>query len=206
MTTSRRHFLRGTAAALTMLPGLRSPRVLAQLARPGKAVRIPPEWSGDPLTVARTRAAVWPGSTTEVLAINRSVPGPTIRVRRGEEFAARIQNQLDQPLVLHWHGLLAPERMDGHPRDQVGAGQRYDVRFPVRQRAATCWLPLPHGQADRRAGLLGRRWALPDRGSSREGAGVAEGEHDIPLVLTDKRVNAQRQWVYAPSMMDRMSG
>jgi FtsP/CotA-like multicopper oxidase with cupredoxin domain len=36
--------------------------------------------------------------------------------------------------------------------------------------------------------------------------GLPAGDHDIPLVLTDKRVNAQRQWVYAPSMMDRMSG
>lgn len=206
MKTSRRHFLRETATALTMFPGLRSQRVLAQLARPGNAVRIPPEWSGDLLTVERTRAAVWPGSTTEVQAINGSVPGPTIRVRRGEEFAARIQNQLDQPLVLHWHGLIAPERMDGHPRDQVGAGQTYDVRFRVLQRAATCWY---HSHTDRLTAEQAYRgvaglFLVEDPGES--ALGLPTGDHDIPLVLSDKRVSAQRQWVYAPSMMDQMSG
>ncbi|MCC6233883.1 MAG: multicopper oxidase domain-containing protein [Verrucomicrobiales bacterium] len=206
MTTSRRHFLRETAVALTMLPSLRSPRVLAQLARPGNALRFPPEWSGEQLTVSRTHAAVWPGSTTEVLAINGSVPGPTIRVRRGEEFAARIQNQLDQPLVLHWHGLLAPERMDGHPRDQVGAGQSYDVRFPVRQRAATCWYHshTDHLTAEQAYRGVAGLFLIEDPAES--ALGLPTGDHDIPLVLTDKRVNAQRQWAYAPSMMDQMSG
>lgn len=206
MTTSRRHFLRETAAALTMLPGLRSPRVLAQLARPGNAVRFPPEWSGDQLTVARIRAAVWPGSTTEMLAINGSVPGPTIRVRRGEEFAARIQNQLDQPLVLHWHGLLAPERMDGHPRDQVGTGQSYDVRFPVLQRAATCWYHSHTDELTAEQAYRGVAGLFLIEDPAESALGLPAGDHDIPLVLTDKRVNAQRQLVYAPSMMDQMSG
>lgn len=140
------------------------------------------------------------------MAVNASVPGPTIRVPRGEEFAARIQNQLDEPLVLHWHGLLAPERMDGHPRDQVGAGQGYTVRFPVRQRAATCWY---HSHTDQRTAEQAYRgvaglFIVED--PTERALGLPAGDHDIPLAFTDKRVNAQQQLVYAPTMMDRMSG
>jgi FtsP/CotA-like multicopper oxidase with cupredoxin domain len=36
--------------------------------------------------------------------------------------------------------------------------------------------------------------------------GLPSGNHDVPLVFTDKRVSASRQLVYAPSMMDVMSG
>jgi len=36
--------------------------------------------------------------------------------------------------------------------------------------------------------------------------GLPAGDHDVPFVLTDKRVSAQKQLVYAPSMMDQMSG
>lgn len=141
MTLSRRRFLRGTAhtaaiwsagAALLSLPRLR-----AQPSPPGNSLRLPPDWSGDALTVASANLPIWPGYSTAVSAINGSVPGPTIRVRRGQEFAARVQNRLRQPLVLHWHGVLAPARMDGHPRDQVAAGESYAVRVPVRQRAST---------------------------------------------------------------------
>ncbi len=95
--------------------------------------------------MARVNLAVWPGYSTAVSAINGGVPGPTIRVQLVQEFAARIENDHGEPLVLHRHGVLAPERMDGHPRDQVAAGQSDQVRFPIRQRASTCWY---HAHAD----------------------------------------------------------
>ena len=80
------------------------------------------------------------GHSTSVYAINGSVPGPTVRIKRGEVFRTRVVNQLiDEPLVIHWHGLLSPEEMDGHPRQQVESGQSYDVQFQVNQRGATCW-------------------------------------------------------------------
>jgi FtsP/CotA-like multicopper oxidase with cupredoxin domain len=158
------------------------------------------------LTVARANLAIWPGYSTAVSAINGVVPGPTIRVQRGEEFLARVQNNLGEPLVLHWHGVLAPERMDGHPRDQVAAGQSYQIRFPVRQRASTCWY---HAHTDQRtaeqayAGVAGF-FIIEDPAEA--GLGLPSGSHDVPLGFTDKRVSASRQLVYAPSMMDGMSG
>lgn len=210
MNTSRRQFLgrtgRSAALAAVGVQFLPPSRLRAQTARPGNALRLPTDLSGDSLTVARANLAIWPGYSTEVSAINGMVPGPTIRLLRGQEFAARVQNDLSEPLVLHWHGVLAPERMDGHPRDQVAAGRSYQVRFPIRQRAATCWY---HAHTD---GLTAKQayqgvaglFIVEDPGEV--SLGLPKGDHDVPLVLTDKRANSQRQINYTPTMMDTMSG
>ncbi len=210
MKTTRRRFLGRTAQGAGMIAAgvqfLPLPRLCAQSARPGYELRLPSDWSGDLITVAPASLAVWPGYSTAVSAINGMFPGPTIRVRRGAEFVARVQNHLAEPLVLHWHGVLAPERMDGHPRDEVAAGESYQVRFPVRQRASTCWY---HAHTDQRtaaqayAGVAGF-FIIEDPAES--AIGLPSDHHDLPLVFTDKRVSGSRQWVYAPSMMDQMSG
>ncbi|MCC7375695.1 MAG: multicopper oxidase domain-containing protein [Verrucomicrobiales bacterium] len=95
----------------------------ATLAPAGNVLRRPPDWSAWKLTVGKARAVVWPRSLTDELTINGSIPGPTIRVRLGEGLAARVVNWLDQPFMLHWHGALAPDRMDGHHRDAVQAAK-----------------------------------------------------------------------------------
>ena len=156
--------------------------------------------------VTRANLPIWPGYSTAVSAINGGVPGPTIRVRRGEEFAARVQNSLGEPLVLHWHGVLAPERMDGHPRDQVATGQSYQVQFPIRQRAGTCWYHAHTDQLTAEQAYAGVAGFFIIEDPAEAAFGLPSGNHDVPLVFTDKRVSASRQLVYAPSMMDVMSG
>ncbi len=207
---TRRSFMRRSALASAAVAGAWpfafAPRLRAQAARPGYPLRLPPELSGDTLTVAPANLAIWPGYSTAVQAINGSVPGPTIRVRRGTEFAARVVNQLAEPLVLHWHGLLAPERMDGHPRDAVAAGQSYQVRFPVNQRAATCWYHAHTDQLTAEQAYRGVAGLFVIEDPNEAALGLPSGDHDLPLVLTDKRSNAQRQLTYAPTMMDVMTG
>jgi FtsP/CotA-like multicopper oxidase with cupredoxin domain len=207
---SRRRFLEvSTTATGGILAGngfFLNSTARAQSARQGNPLRFPPDWSGNSLTVARANLAIWPGYSTAVSAINGGVPGPTIRVQRGQEFSAHIQNQLPEPLVLHWHGVLAPERMDGHPRDQVAAGQNYTVRFPIRQRAGTCWYHAHTDQLTAEQAYAGVAGFFIIEDPVESTLGLPSGDHDLPLVFTDKRVNASRQLVYAPSMMDVMSG
>src|SRR2546421_7254899 len=140
---SRRTFLgRSAAAAAVATSPLWEPlrSVYADGSHPGNPVRIPPEWHGGRLTAAPADIEVWPGHRVPLLAINGSVPAPTIRVQRGHFFEARVKNDLmDEDFVLHWHGILAPSEMDGHPRDAVGPGQGYRVNYPVFQRAGTYW-------------------------------------------------------------------
>ncbi len=156
--------------------------------------------------MAPANLPIWPGYSTAVSAVNGGVPGPTIRVRRGQEFAARVQNNLNEPLVLHWHGVLAPEGMDGHPRDQVAAGQAYQVRFPVRQRASTCWYHAHTDQLTAKQAYAGVAGFFIIEDPAEQDFGLPSGNHDVPLVLTDKRVSASRQLISAPTMTDSMAG
>lgn len=42
-------------------------------------------------------------------------PGPTLRVKQGDELKVRLVNDLHQATIVHWHGLRLPNAMDGVP-------------------------------------------------------------------------------------------
>jgi FtsP/CotA-like multicopper oxidase with cupredoxin domain len=96
--------------------------------------------------------------------------------------------------------------MDGHPRDEVAAGESYQIRFPVRQRASTCWYHAHTDQLTAEQAYAGVAGFFIIEDPAEAAFGLPSGSHEVPLVFTDKRVSASRQWVYAPSMMDVMSG
>jgi blue copper oxidase len=71
--------------------------------------------------------------------VNGSLPSPVIRARKGDPFRVTMENQLPDPLILHWHGLTPPEEADGHPRFAVRPRGTFDYRFTVENRAGTYW-------------------------------------------------------------------
>lgn len=75
------------------------------------------------------------GPRFKVLGYNGAVPGPEIRVREGETVRVVVQNQLDQPTTIHWHGVPVPNSMDGVPgvtQEPVAAGASFTYEFPAR--------------------------------------------------------------------------
>ena len=57
--------------------------------------------------IARTgRIAFFGSKETPTLGYNGNYLGPTIRVRRGEKVSIRVDNTLDEPTTVHWHGLI----------------------------------------------------------------------------------------------------
>jgi FtsP/CotA-like multicopper oxidase with cupredoxin domain len=72
---------------------------------------------------------------------NGAVPGPVIRVRRGDEVNVRLVNDLEEPTALHWHGVRLPNPMDGGmplTGPLVPPGASFDYRFAVPD-AGTFW-------------------------------------------------------------------
>ncbi|CAN0295289.1 unnamed protein product, partial [Phaeothamnion confervicola] len=68
-------------------------------------------------------------------------PGPTLRVKQGEELKIRLVNDLRQPTLIHWHGIRLPNAMDGVPhltQMPVEPGQSFDYRFTPPD-AGTFW-------------------------------------------------------------------
>ncbi|MEK7675165.1 MAG: multicopper oxidase domain-containing protein, partial [Verrucomicrobiota bacterium] len=180
--------------------------LLGQPARSGNNLRIPPNWTGGVLSAAPTNQEVWPGFSTSLLAVNGSVPSPTIRVQKGQNFTARIENRLADNLVIHWHGIVAPPAMDGHPKDAVPPGQGYSVDFPIRQRAGT-YFYHPHTEPlTGKLVYMGLAGAFIVEDPAEQTLGLPSGNYDVPLLIQDKRLTENRQIVYNPTMMDTMAG
>lgn len=85
---------------------------------------------------------------TPLWAFNGTVPGETLRLRQGDMFRARLENGLDQPTTIHWHGQRLPNAMDGVPymtQSAVQPGDSFDYAFRLRD-AGTFWYH-PHANS-----------------------------------------------------------
>ena len=174
--------------------------------RPGNALRIPPTFTGGDLRAHATKSEIWPGYQTDVLAFNGTAPGPTIRVSRGAIFSTRLVNAMTEPLTVHWHGVLAPGDMDGHPNDPIAVGASRDISFPISQRAGAYWYHAHTDQRTARQAYLGLAGAFIVDDPAEDVLGLPSGDHDVILLAVDKRPNASKQIPYSPTMMDTMSG
>lgn len=127
---------------------------------------------------------------------NGTVPGPLFRVRRGETFEQVIENGLDDETTVHWHGLVPPPEMDGHPADPIHPGATKSVRFPVNQRAGLNWYhPHPHGHTASQVwnGLAGL-FIVADE--EEDALGLPGGDRELLLVLRDAEINEAGDLIY----------
>ena len=75
-----------------------------------------------------------PGLATDAYAYDGQVPGPEIRVTRGDRVKVTLVNKLDEPTTIHWHGVRVPAGMDGVPmvsQDPVPPGGTFVYEFVV---------------------------------------------------------------------------
>lgn len=138
----------------------------------------------DAFTVLRATKGTAPllgeeGDPTEIWGFEGRSPGPTLRVRQGEQLKVRLVNELPEPTMIHWHGIRLPNAMDGTPltQDPVEPGQSFDYVFAPPD-AGTFWYH-PHlrsaEQVDR--GLYGALIV--------EEEAPPPGLHEVLLVLDD---------------------
>jgi manganese oxidase len=67
------------------------------------------------LTIEQVQWEVSKGVTKAAMAFNGTVPGPEIRVRQGDRLRFVFRNLMDQPTIVHFHGMTVPNSMDGVP-------------------------------------------------------------------------------------------
>ncbi|MEJ2434936.1 MAG: multicopper oxidase domain-containing protein, partial [Pseudolabrys sp.] len=121
--------------------------------RNGARQHAPPACAGGPGPFAG------PGEApTPIWGYDGMSPGPTLRVRQGEALKVRLVNDLNQPTVIHWHGLRLPNAMDGVPfltQKPVAPGASFDYRFAPPD-AGTFWYHTHFGSIEQMArGLYG---------------------------------------------------
>ena len=72
------------------------------------------------LTAQDVQWEVSKGQFVDAMAFNGQIPGPQIDVSYGDQVRIVLQNQLDQPTVLHFHGMTVPNAQDGVPLRNAG--------------------------------------------------------------------------------------
>jgi FtsP/CotA-like multicopper oxidase with cupredoxin domain len=75
-----------------------------------------------------------PGVFVHAMGYNGTVPGPEIRVQRGDHVRIVVRNDMTQPTTLHLHGLTVPNGMDGVPfitQDPIVPGGFFVYEFEV---------------------------------------------------------------------------
>jgi CopA family copper-resistance protein len=136
---SRRRFVRGLAVGGAAV----SAGLLRDVAWAQSASRTPSGISTGPdvdLRVGGVPVNVT-GRRRMAIAINGSMPGPTLRWREGDDVRIRVTNELDELTAIHWHGITLPSNMDGVPGlsfHGIHPGQSYEYRFRLRQ-SGTYW-------------------------------------------------------------------
>ncbi|HEY9259904.1 multicopper oxidase domain-containing protein [Chitinophaga sp.] len=96
------------------------------------------------------------GKTKHALAINGTIPGPTLHFTEGDTAEIYVHNTLKEETSIHWHGLLLPNQYDGVSyltTSPVKAGQTHLYKFPLIQHG-TYWYHS-HTMFQEQSGMYG---------------------------------------------------
>ncbi len=96
------------------------------------------------------------GPVVATWSFGGQVPGPEIRVRKGQILQALLVNQLPAETTVHWHGVAIRNDMDGVPgmtQAPVPPGREFTYRFAVAEPGTYWYHPHAGVQLDR--GLYG---------------------------------------------------
>lgn len=137
----RRRFVQGLAAGgvvLGMVPMLRP----AQAASVGTLTGDAPVLSGTEFDLVIDETPVnFTGKNRMATTINGSIPGPTLRMREGDEVTIRVTNRLKEATSIHWHGIILPFQMDGVPGISfpgIAPGETFTYKYKLEQ-SGTYW-------------------------------------------------------------------
>lgn len=167
------------------------------------------------LVSAPIQQEILPGKATALLAYTlehqgRRLVNPLLRVPTGANLRVRYWNALDETSIVHWHGLKNDTNNDGHPHYAVGPGETYDYQFTVSNRSGTYWYhPHPHHLAGRQAYLgLAGLFVVEDEDDAAltRALDLKLGTTDIPLLIQDKRFDAEGGLSYRPGAQDHFHG
>ncbi|MGO4999346.1 copper resistance system multicopper oxidase [Oceanisphaera sp. W20_SRM_FM3] len=163
----RRRFVQGLAAGgvvLGMAPMLRP----AQAASVGTVTGDVPVLTGNEFDLIIDETPVnFTGKMRMATTINGSIPGPTLRMREGDEVTIRVTNRLKEPTSIHWHGIILPYQMDGVPGISfagIAPGETFTYQYKLEQ-SGTYWYHSHSGMQEL-TGMYGGLIIDPAEGDS----------------------------------------
>jgi FtsP/CotA-like multicopper oxidase with cupredoxin domain len=145
---------------------------------------------------------------TKTYGVNTDFLGPTIRVERNDTIKINVKNSLKEETVLHWHGLKVSGVNDGGPNRSIKPNNTWTTQYKINQRSSMCWYhPHTHEKTGSQVfmGIAGL-FIIDDQESLDIKLPKEYGVDDIPLVVQDRRFDANGQFIYKQSMHDVMMG
>lgn len=78
---------------------------------------------------------------------NNQFPGPVLKAKKGDTLIVKVKNKLNEPTVIHWHGIRLPSSMDGTAETQkpIMPGEEFEYRFLVPD-AGSFWYHSHHNE------------------------------------------------------------
>ncbi|MEO5952441.1 MAG: multicopper oxidase domain-containing protein, partial [Chloroflexia bacterium] len=150
------------------------------------------------LTVEKGETEFLPGKSTATFGFNGSYLGPTIRASTNDKVRINVTNKLGVATSVHWHGMHLPAAMDGGPHQIIEDGAEWQPNWTVTNEAATLWYH-PHlmGNTGEQVyrGLAGL-FIIDDANSTALDLPHEYGVDDIPLVIHDRKFDANGQFIY----------
>ena len=110
------------------------------------------------LTADEMRWEVAKGEFKEGMAYNGQIPGPQINAELGDKVRIELTNKLEEPTVLHLHGMTLPNSMDGVPaitQDAILPGGSFSYEFTVRNTGSNMYHSHFNAAKQVPSGLLG---------------------------------------------------
>jgi blue copper oxidase len=145
------------------------------------------------------------GKMTSTLSYRDGLLGPIIKTETGSNVIVRLDNALSEDTNIHWHGLILPSGMEGHPKDVTARGESFQYSLPISQRAGTYWYhPHAEGTTARQV-YMGMAGMFIVSDAEEAALQLPSGEMEIPLIIQDKRF-AGPSLDYSPTEDEIMSG
>lgn len=121
------------------------------------------------------------GTPVERITVNGGIPGPTLRLKEGDDAIIRVTNKMDADTSIHWHGFILPGEMDGVPGlngfPGIKPGETFTYHFKVRQ-TGTYWYHA-HTMGQEQDGLYGSIIVAP------AGKDPIRTDRDYVVLLSD---------------------
>jgi FtsP/CotA-like multicopper oxidase with cupredoxin domain len=102
-------------------------------------------------------------TTVRMLAYNRSIPGPTLKVPQGATVIVNVTNHADLDATIHWHGLRLENQYDGTHETQapIPVGDTFTYQVSVPDPGAYWYHPHIREDYGQEMGLYGNILVIP---------------------------------------------
>lgn len=158
------------------------------------------------LNAKQTSSKIIGDTNSRVFGFHDSILGPIIKINSGQTVTITFNNQLADKTNIHWHGVIVPPDMDGHPENLINSGSGFNYTLPITQRAGTSWYhPHPHGDTANQVFMgLASMFIIND--TEEQALNLPSGDYELPLIIQDKRIYPDYSLNYSPALSEIGTG